>query len=141
MKQSLLGSLNVWHKVFLLIRIMTGLIFLQYGLEIFSPDKMSGYQQWLTDVHFPIPLLMARLGKATELAGGGLLVIGLFTRIISIPLIITMGVVTFIMGKGNIFADEQLPFLLMLLCFVFLSAGAGIWSLDYLLFGKKRNNL
>jgi putative oxidoreductase len=141
MKQQLLTSQGVWDKGILLVRVMTGLIILHYGLELFNPSKMSGYQQWLTDIHFPMPLGMARLGKATELAGGGLLMIGLFTRLISIPLIITMSVVTFIMGKGNIFADEQLPFLLMLLCLVFLSAGAGIWSLDYLLFDKKRNRL
>ncbi len=139
MKQRLFNSFGEWHTGILLVRIMTGLITLHYGLELFNPDKMLGYQQWLTDIHFPLPVLMARVGKATELAGGGLLMIGLFTRLISIPLIITMGVVTFIMGKGNIFADEQLPFLLILLCLVFLSAGGGIWSVDYLLFDKKRN--
>ena len=140
-KQQLISSLGLWHTGILLVRVMTGLIILHYGLELFNPDKMTGYQQWLTDIHFPVPFLMAWLGKATELAGGGLLMIGLFTRFVSIPLIITMGVVTFIMGKGNIFADEQLPFLLLLLCFVFLSTGAGIWSLDYLFFHKKRNGL
>lgn len=43
-------------------------------------------------LHMPAPLLMASLATATETAGCVLLFLGLFTRLISIPLMVTMTV-------------------------------------------------
>jgi len=61
----------------------------------------------------PFPTLMAALATGTELAGAVLLTLGLFTRLISIPLIITMLVaivsVHWVNGWQAI-ADAQAPF-------------------------------
>lgn len=110
-----------------LIRIFTGIILIKVGVEIFSEDKMSGYIQWLTDIKFPLPHLMAYVGKVAELVGGLSFIIGFKVRWTSIPVIITMGVVTFIMGEGSI-TDNA--FFLILLASVFLSQGAGVWSIE-----------
>ncbi|HJP63213.1 MAG TPA: DoxX family protein [Mucilaginibacter sp.] len=127
-----------YYKNFLaVIRAIAGIIIAKYGLEVFKADSMKGAIDWLTDLHMPAPHFMAYLGKLTELIGGGLLAIGLFTRLVTIPLIINMGVIIFFMGKGNIWGDEQLPFLLLLLFAVFFFTGAGKWSFDHLLFDRK----
>lgn len=61
----------------------------------------------------PLPWLMAALATITELAGAALLTLGLFTRLISIPLSITMLVAIFAAHWGNgwqAIADAQAPF-------------------------------
>lgn len=67
-----------------------------------------------------------------------LLILGLFTRIVSIPLIINMIVVTFYLGEGKILTADQHPFLFILLFLIFLSVGGGKWSLDYLIFDRAK---
>lgn len=119
-----------------LARVITGILLLRVGWEIQSTDKMSGYVQWLTDIHFPMPATMAYAGKLAELAGGLSFVIGFFVRWTSIPVMITMAVITFILGDGNFMSDS---FLLLLLAWVFFCKGAGIWSLDNKLFSGKKS--
>jgi putative oxidoreductase len=122
-----------------LVRVVTGVIILKYGLQVFDKVQIGNYTQWLSDIHFPLPRLMTYVGKATEFIGSILLIIGLFTRLSSIILVIDMLVVTFVMGKANLFGDEQGSFLLMLLFLTFLFIGAGKWSIDYYLLDK--NNM
>jgi putative oxidoreductase len=122
---------------FAAVRIITGILMVYHGLEIFDADKIKGYSQWLTDLKFPAPLLMAYLGKGAEFVGGLLLVAGLFTRLAALTLAITMLVVCFVMGQGRIFTDDQHPFLFVLLAAVFFFTGAGKWSLDGLIFGHR----
>jgi len=121
-----------------IIRITVGVLIAAYGLETFEAEKMKSNVAWLTDIHFPLPVFMAYLGKITELAGGIFLAIGLFTRIISVPLIINMSVVIIFMGNCKIFGDAQLPFLFLLFFLTFIIYGGGKWSLDNLLFNRKK---
>jgi putative oxidoreductase len=137
MLKKMLSSDPILKNWQIIARVITGIIIAKYGLEVFSHDKMKGNADWLTDIHFPASVFMAYIGKGTELVGGILLVFGLVTRFASIALVVTMTVVIFIMGKGNIWGDEQLPFLLLLFCVSFILGGAGKWSLDYLLFDKE----
>ncbi len=120
-----------------LVRVITGILLLRVGWEMFSTDKMSGYFQWLTDIGFPLPLAMAYAGKLAELAGGLSFATGFLVRWSSIPVMITMAVVTFIMGEGNLMSDS---FLLLMLSWVFFCQGAGKWSLDYFLFDRETKN-
>ena len=118
----------------LLVRIFVGAFMIYHGWEVFLPDKMNGYNQWLMDLKFPAPRFMAYLGKGSELVGGILFLLGLFTRFAAIVLAITMGIISFAMGHGRIFTDDQHPFLFVLLAAVFFFTGPGKWSLDYLFF-------
>ena len=117
-----------------LVRAATGIIIASYGIEIFSQEQIHGYTQWLSDIQFPYPGVMAYVGKFAELGGGILLALGLFTRLATIPLVTTMVVITFVMGEGNIRSDS---FYLMLAFLFYFFNGPGSWSLDYLLIAKK----
>ncbi|HNR06279.1 MAG TPA: DoxX family membrane protein [Saprospiraceae bacterium] len=117
-----------------LVRVITGFLLIRVGWEITSVDKMSGYFQWLTDIRFPLPVPMAYAGKIAELAGGVSFITGFLVRWTSIPVMITMAVITFIMGEGNLMSDS---FLLLLLAWVFFCTGAGKWSLDGFLPGLR----
>jgi len=120
------------------IRLIVGLFMCYHGLEVFDRQKIEDYAKWLNDLHFPSPHFMALLGKGTELVAGVMLLTGFLTRVAVIALIITMLVITFFMGKGNIFMDDQHPFLFVLLFLVIFFTGPGKFSLDYLLFGNKK---
>ena len=75
--------------------------------------------------------------EASELISGILFVLGLFTRIACLLIIGVMCYITFFLGKGIIWYDDQHPFLFILLALVFFFTGAGRISLDNLLFKTK----
>ena len=138
MLKRLLTSEPVLENWLVLIRVIVGILIAAYGLETFEAEKMKSNVAWLRDIHFPAPVFMAYIGKLSELLGGIFLAAGLFTRLVSIPLIIDMAVVIIFMGNGKIFGDAQLPFLFALFFLTFIICGGGKWSLDNLLFNRKK---
>ena len=128
------------HAGLALVRIVTGAFMLYHGLELFDADKIKGYGQWLSDLTFPAPVLMAYLGKGAELAGGILLILGLFTRSAALLIAVTMLTVCFFMGSGKVFTDDQHPFLFVLLAALFFFTGPGKWSLDHFFFSPKKQS-
>jgi putative oxidoreductase len=112
------------------LRIMTALLLLQHGLMklVHFPGPQPGVPDPLT------PLLLA--AAVIEVIGGGLVALGLFTRIFAFVLSGEMAVAYFI---GH-FPHGFWPGLnggdpAVLFCFVFLylaAAGGGPWSVDAL---------
>ena len=107
-----------------------------HGWEIFDKAKMNEYSKWMTDLKLFYPSLMAYIGKAVELVAGLLLLVGLFTRIAVIPLGLVMLFITFVIGNGRIFMEEQHPFMFVLMSLLFFLAGPGRWSLDKIIFER-----
>lgn len=95
-----------------LIRILIGGIIISFGVEILNTEQMDGYTEWLMKVGMPLPELMAYIGKLSEIVCGMLLLVGLFTRLSTIPLMITMCVINFIMLDGDL---RTQPFYLLLI--------------------------
>ena len=122
-----------------LIRIIAGILILVHGFGLFNKGHMAGNVAWLTDIHFPAPVFMAYLGKSAEFIGGIFLVLGLLARFTAVALIINIAVITFVLGSGKIFTDDQQPLLLLVLFLWVFFNGAGKWSLDRLLFDKASN--
>lgn len=112
MVRKLFTSCLYLDKWLVILRAITGIIIMKYGLEVFNNDHMEGNTAWLKDIHFPLPSFMAYVGKTTELLGGIFLILGLFTRVVSILLVINMSVITFIMGNAKILGEETLPVLI-----------------------------
>lgn len=139
MNSKLFTSRPVWENGISFIRIFTGIMIIMFGKEIFDEAMMDDYSKFLKDVGFPAPKFMLTLAKLTELIGGTFLVLGLFTRIIVFPLMITMLTIVWYMSEGNFFnGGTASTFFLLFLLFLFL--GSGKFSLDYLFFDKTKIN-
>jgi putative oxidoreductase len=76
MIKRLLSPISFSNRWFIIVRIITGIMIVRYGLEVFNKPKMDGNIAWLTDLHFPVPAFMAFFGKGAELIGGVFLMIG-----------------------------------------------------------------
>jgi putative oxidoreductase len=95
---------------------------------------------WFGSMGIPLPTLNAYMAASTELLGVILLTLGLFTRLISIPLMVVMvvAIATVHLAHGFAAGDNgfEIPLYYMLFLAIFASFGAGKLSLDYLLFGE-----
>ena len=124
-------NLEAWApRVLSLLRIIAALLFMEHGLmKLFHfPAPQPGA---------PDPLPMMLLAAAwIEVVGGGLLVLGLFTRPVAFVLSGMMAVAYFMAHATS--GPVLLPLLnggepAVLFCFVFLYlavAGGGAWALD-----------
>ena len=73
----------------ILIRLAVGLIFVTQGILKFTDPKMGVLR--FTRIGFPHPYLTAHFVGTFEIVCGFLVVIGLLTRLASIPLLIIIG--------------------------------------------------
>jgi len=103
---------------------------------------ISSVAEWFGSMGIPFPTLNAYMAASTEVLGVVLLTLGLLTRAISIPLIIIMIVAIITVHLPNGFSAGnngfEIPFYYMLFLLIFLSHGAGKFSLDRLIFGGVR---
>lgn len=102
---------------------------------------MNAMAEWFASIGIPFPLLNAYMAGTTEITGVVLLTLGFMTRLISIPLIVVMLVAIFTVHLPNGFScgdnGFEIPFYYMLFLLLFVSHGAGKFSLDRLIFGEK----
>jgi len=119
-----------------IVRIIVGLFMIYHGFEIFDKETMTGYASWAQFKAMPSPAFFVYAGKAAELLAGILFTIGWFTRPASLVLILTMLYITFFVGQGKFWYDDQHPFLFVLLGLVFFFTGPGRWSMDGILSHK-----
>jgi putative oxidoreductase len=113
-----------------IIRIITGLFMVYHGFEIFDAKLMNDYAQWDMFKDLPMGLVLVYLGKGAEFVAGILLTLGLFTKLASIIIAVTMLSITFFVGHGKFWYEDQHPFLFVLLALVFFFNGARTLSLD-----------
>jgi putative oxidoreductase len=73
----------------LLIRLGVGAVFAVHGWQTFD-DGVSNFAGFLESLDVPAPELVAWLQTFAEGVGGVLLVLGLFTRVVTLPLIAIM---------------------------------------------------
>lgn len=124
-------------------RVFIGVCFVIHGLGklgIVGPGNMQGFIGWLESLKFPMPELMARMAMLTELAGGALLTLGLFSRPACIGLFFTMIIAASLGHKGGGYLITNEPpgneytINLMAILFVLFLLGPGTYSLDFYLF-------
>lgn len=113
-----------------------------YGPAMSKWSDIDSVATWFGTLGIPFPTLNAYMAASTELLGVALLTLGLFTRLISIPLIVVMVVaittvhLTHGFSAGN--NGFEIPLYYMLFLAIFASFGAGKLSLDHLLFGDEQ---
>ncbi len=128
---SFAGSPYWRHNGMAVVRIILGLLLLYHGQEIFDASLMQEYATWDT---FKGPGGMVRIyvGKFIELIAGMSLLLGIFTRVGALLTIMTFLYITFFVGSGRFWYEDQHPFMYVLLGFVYFFNGPGNWSLDQL---------
>ncbi|MEO5915109.1 MAG: DoxX family protein [Luteolibacter sp.] len=126
---------NPWLQCFVLLflRITIGYRFYLSGKgKLAHFDKTTAFFE---DLHIPAPAFHAGLVGCTEMIGGILLMVGLGTRLASVPLIISMIVAYLTAHREEGFASlydftDQAPFMFLCVCLVLLAFGPGKVALD-----------
>jgi putative oxidoreductase len=122
---------------------------LYWGWQLFLTGKgklmnLDRTANFFESLHIPMPKLNALMAGLTECFGGLLLVIGLGSRLVSIPVAFTM-IIAYLTADmeavRSIFSDPEkltsaAPFLFLLMAIVVLAFGPGCFSLDALI-GRK----
>jgi putative oxidoreductase len=132
-------------KTTILIRLMVGAVFLSEGIQKFLfPDTLGAGR--FEKIGLPFPDFLGSFVGSFEIVCGSLVLLGLFTRLASIPLIIIM-LVAIATTKTEVLAEKGFWEMMhgsrtdwsMLLGSIFLFIkGSGDYSLD-LKFWKKKN--
>jgi len=124
----------------LLARLVVAYGFYEPAMKKWSDIKSVA--EWFGSMGIPFPTLNAYMAASTELIGVVLLTLGLFTRLISIPLMVIMvvAIATVHWTHGFSAGDNgfEIPLYYMLFLAIFASYGAGKLSLDHLLFGEEQ---
>ena len=105
-------------------------------------EDIGAIAVWFESMGIPLPTLNAYMAATTEIVGVVLLTLGLFTRLISLPLMVVMivAITTVHLAHGFAAGDNgfEIPMYYMLFLSIFASFGAGKFSLDYLIFGDEQ---
>ena len=124
-------------------RLAIGVCFVIHGLGklgLVGTGNMEGFVAWLRELGVPHAAIQARMAMLSELTGGSLLALGLFTRPACPLLVFTMIVAGRLGHKGAGYLITNNPpgaeytINLAVICFVFLLTGPGALSLDSILF-------
>jgi putative oxidoreductase len=124
-------------------RAVIGVCFVIHGLGklgLVGTGNMQGFVQFLESLGVPLAPLQARMAMISELVGGTLLALGLFTRPACLLLVFTMLVAGRLghRGAGYLITNDppgaEYTINLAVICAVFALLGPGNLSLDHLLF-------
>jgi putative oxidoreductase len=122
----------------LLVRLFVGYFFFETGLA--KAQNLGAMAERFAGWGIPFPAFSAALSVYTELIGGGLVVLGLATRLASIPLLINMLVATFTVSIRNVtgldeFVELDTPLYALFFLWLLFS-GPGRLSLDHWLWRR-----
>jgi len=122
-----------------------------FGWGLFQTGKgklenIDRFIDFLTRLHIPMPVANAYFVASLECVGGLLLMLGLASRLICIPLTINF-IVAFLTADResvvNFFKDQEAftnaaPFLYLLVSLLVLAFGPGVFSIDALIRRMRR---
>jgi len=126
------------------LSLLVARLIVAYGF--YEPAMMkwkdiNSVAEWFGSMGMPFPTLNAYMAASTEITGVVLLTLGLLTRLISVPMIVIMIVAIFTVHIGNGFSAGnngfEIPLYYMIFLLIFVSHGAGKFSLDRFIFGEK----
>ncbi|HVO74978.1 MAG TPA: DoxX family protein [Ignavibacteriaceae bacterium] len=126
------------------IRLIVGAVFLSEGIQKFLFSEELGVGRF-TKIGIPVPEFSAPFVGVFEILCGLLILIGLFTRLASIPMIINMIVaisttkIPILLNEGfwKMAHEARTDFSMLLGSIFLLIVGGGRISIDYLLSIKK----
>jgi putative oxidoreductase len=139
-----------------LIRIVVGVVFLTEGLQKFLYPGELGAGRFAR-IGIPAPQILGPFVGAVEILCGGLLILGLLTRLAAVPLLINISTaiistkVPMVLGHGfwgftlaklprygflSMMHEARTDFSMLLGLLFLLIVGAGSWSVDAWFTGK-----
>ncbi|MBE0491291.1 MAG: DoxX family protein [Sulfurospirillum sp.] len=102
--------------------------------------NIGAVASWFGSLGIPFPTINAYMAATTEILGVVLLSFGFLTRLISIPLTVVMLVAIFTVHFEHGFSAAnngfEIPFYFLLFLLLFISHGAGKFSIDNFLFKR-----
>ncbi len=115
----------------LLFRVATAGVLLLHGWP-----KLRDFGRWVGDFRDPIGIgstasLVLVIGA--EVFCSVLVMIGLFTRLALIPMMITMGVVIFVVHANDTLRQNEVPIFILTGCVAIFVTGPGKYSVDQLM--------
>lgn len=124
-------------KSVLLIRLLVGAVFLSEGVQKFIFQDTLGVGRFIK-IGIPIPEFTAPFVGVFEILCGGLIIIGLLTRLASIPMIINMIVaisttkIPILLNEGfwKMAHEARTDWSMLLGSIFLLIAGSGRFSID-----------
>lgn len=118
-------------------------LILAYGFyepAMMKLKNLSGVAEWFGSMNYPLPMMSASISMVTEVAGVILLILGLGSRVIALPMMFIMVIATFTVHISNGFAAGdngfEIPLYYFLMLFALVVYGSGKYSVDSLI-GKK----
>lgn len=118
----------------LILRCALGIIFMTHGYpKLIHGAAMQGFF-----IEHGLPAYFVYVAGVAEFFGGGLMILGLFTRGAALVLTLEMCVAIWrVHSSRGILAVHEFEFPLMMAvgCFALAAVGAGFISVDHLLFG------
>ncbi len=119
---------------FLILRLVAGLGLASHGYEkiiVGGFGAMEGFAGWLESFGFPVPLVFAWAAKLSELVGGVLVALGLWTRPAAFFAASTMAIAILVAHLGDPFQKWEVAALYLSAMMAILLAGPGSWSVDH----------
>jgi putative oxidoreductase len=134
--RSLLFSTNA-PRATILIRLLVGAVFFSEGIQKFLFPATLGVGRFMK-IGIPAPQLLAPFVGVVEIVCGMLLIIGLFTRLATIPLIIDIGVAIITTkipmlsaaGFWSMAHEARTDYCMLLGLLFLLLVGSGPFSID-----------
>lgn len=132
-------------KTTIIVRMIVGAVFLSEGIQKFLFPVLRGAGRF-EKIGLPSPEFLGSFVGAFEIVCGMLILLGLFTRLASIPLVAIM-LVAIATTKSTVLAEKGFWEMMhgsrtdwsMLLGSIFLiNKGSGYWSVDFSLLQKRK---
>ena len=121
-------SAGAFNAAILLLRLAAGILMMNHGY-----GKLTHFNQTASNMPQLFGMsstITATLVVFAEFFCALFIILGLFTRLACIPLIITMGYALLVAHNGEVFAKGELPALYLGAFFVLLLVGPGKVSVD-----------
>lgn len=121
----------------ILVRLIVGAVFLSEGIQKFLFPQALGVGRF-TKIGIPAPQTMAPFVGGVEIVCGGLVLLGLLTRLAAIPLIIDISIAIIstklpmlrAQGFWAMAHEARVDWSMLLGSLFLLFVGAGPWSID-----------
>jgi putative oxidoreductase len=120
----------------LVVRAWFGLLLaFNHGLGKF--DDLAGFSAKVADKGIPLAGLLGPAAATSELIGGLLFALGLFSRMAALFMLVTMLVAAFVIHAADPFSKKEFALAYAMAALAVLVAGPGKFSLDARFFGKR----